>query len=115
MKKLLIVEDSDEFRRLMVGMLKGYYDVIYECKDGKDARAAYEKYKPDWVLMDIQMKEKDGLSATKELKHAHPEARVVIMSQMQDKEFQQEARSAGAAQFVSKENVLELRKYLTGR
>jgi CheY-like chemotaxis protein len=109
MKKLLIVEDSDEFRRMMVSMLKGYYDEIYECKDGNDAKAAYEKHRPDWVLMDVHMKHKDGLTATKELTEAHPEARVVIMTQMRDPEIQEEAHLVGALRFVLKENVLELR------
>jgi CheY-like chemotaxis protein len=115
MKKLLIVEDSEQFRRMIVCMLKGYYDEIYECSDGKDAKAAYEKYKPDLVLMDIHMKEKDGLTATKELKSAHPEARVVIMTQYRDLEIRKAAHMAGASRFVSKDNVLKLRKIVVGR
>jgi CheY-like chemotaxis protein len=115
MKKLLIVEDCDQFRRMIISMLKGYYDEIYECSDGKDVKAAYEKYQPDWVLMDIQMPEKDGLTATKELKTAHPEAQIIIMTQFRDLEIQNAAQVAGASKFVSKENVLELRKIMASR
>jgi two-component system response regulator (stage 0 sporulation protein F) len=110
MKKLLIVEDSEQFRRLIISMLKGYYDEIYECSDGKQAKAAYEKYKPDCVLMDIHMKEKDGITATRELKTAHPEAHVIIMTQFRDIEFQQAAHDAGANKFIMKDNVHELKK-----
>jgi CheY-like chemotaxis protein len=109
MKRLLIVEDSEQFRRMLVGILKAYYDEIYECSDGKDAKAAYAKYKPDWVVMDIEMKEMDGLTATKKLKSAFPDSHVVIMTQFRDLEIQKEATSAGADKFILKDNILELK------
>jgi CheY-like chemotaxis protein len=115
MKRLLIVEDSEQFRRMIVSLLKGYYDEIYECSDGKDAKAAYAKYKPDWVLMDIEMREMDGLTATKKIKSAYPEARVVIMTQYQDMEIQKEARLVGAEKFVLKDNISDIRKIIGGR
>jgi CheY-like chemotaxis protein len=115
MKRLLIVEDSEQFRRMMVSMLKAYYDEIYECTDGKDAKAAYAKYKPDWVLMDVEMKGMDGLTATKKIKSDYPEAHVVIMSQFRDPEIQNEARFSGAEKFILKDNILELKKYFNKR
>jgi CheY-like chemotaxis protein len=110
MKSLLIVEDCEEFRRMIVSMLRAYYDEIYECTDGKDAKAAYAKYKPDWVLMDIEMKEMDGLTATKKIKTTYPEARVVIMTQYQDKEVEIEAQLVGAEKFVLKDNIVDIKK-----
>ena len=109
MKRLLIVEDCEQFRRMLVSMLKAYYDEIYECSDGKDAKAAYKKYKPDWVLMDVEMKEMDGLTATKNIKSDFPEARVVIMTQYRDPDIRREAKFAGAEKFILKDNILELK------
>jgi CheY-like chemotaxis protein len=115
MKRLLIVEDSEQFRRMIVSMLKEYYDEIYECTNGKDAKAAYAKFKPDWVLMDIEMKEMDGLTATKKIKSEYPEARIVIMTQYQDVEIQKEARSVGAEKFMLKDNIVDIREIVGGR
>ncbi len=112
MKRLLIVEDSKQFRRMMISMLKGYYDEIYECTDGKDVMAAYKKYKPDLVIMDVEMKKIDGLTATKKLKAKFPEAHVVIMTQMSDPEIQKEAKSIGAEKFVLKDYFYELKNTL---
>ena len=109
MKKILIVEDSAQFRHLLVDLLDGYCDKVYECTDGMDVMRAYKKYKPDCVVMDIQMNEMDGFDATRRLKVIHPEARVVLMSQYNDPEIQQEAKMVGAERSVPKENILELR------
>ena len=35
--------------------LKGVAEIVGECSDGADALAAYERLRPDWVLMDIGM------------------------------------------------------------
>jgi CheY-like chemotaxis protein len=110
MKTLLIVEDSHEFRRMLRSMLRGYYDEIYECTDGKDVPSAYERYKPDCVLMDIHMKEVDGLTATKRLKQQHANARVVIMTQSSEPDLYELAISNGAEKLIMKENLYDLKK-----
>ena len=38
------------------------------------------QHRPDWVLMDIKMKEMDGLMATMQIKAAFPEARIIIVT-----------------------------------
>jgi CheY-like chemotaxis protein len=110
MKRLLVVEDSDQFRRMLVSMLKDYYDEIYECSDGVEAKEAYAKYVPDWVLMDIEMKEMDGLTATKKILSDFPQARVAIMTQYKDPAIKQEAQLVGAEKFFLKDNIVEIKK-----
>jgi len=115
MKRLLVVEDSEKFRKMLVSVLKGYYDEIYECSDGREVKSAYAKYMPDWVVMDVEMKDVDGLTATKTLKSEYPNAHVVIMTQLCDPELQFEAACAGAENFISKENILELKNLMVKR
>jgi DNA-binding NarL/FixJ family response regulator len=62
--------------------------------------------------MDVHMKEMDGLTATKQLKAAHPEAHIVLMSQCHDPEMMEEAKSAGAENFILKDNILEIKKVM---
>ena len=65
MTKILIVEDNDLNRRLFADLLmsKGYE--VFECNEGKSALARALEIRPDLILMDIQMPEVDGLTATK--------------------------------------------------
>ncbi|MEW6211874.1 MAG: response regulator transcription factor [Acidobacteriota bacterium] len=110
--KVLIVEDSRRVRELIRRLLGGLSDEIYECADGSDAFAAYDEHLPDWVLMDIEMKRMDGLSASRLIKDAHPEARIVIVTRYDDEKLREAARNAGACDYVPKENLLELRRIL---
>ena len=85
---------------------------IGECSDGAAALAAYAAHRPDWVLMDIMMAEVDGLTATRQIKAAHPEARIMILTGHDDADLRAAARSAGACEYVTKENLLEVRRIL---
>jgi two-component system response regulator DegU len=110
---ILIVEDNERMRRLMKSVLSGLAERIYECSDGEQSLAAYERWRPDWVLMDIKMQSIDGITATRQIKAAHPEARIVIVTDYRDERFRRAAHSAGASDYVLKENLLLLRRILT--
>jgi two-component system response regulator DegU len=109
----LIVEDSEAMRQTLKQLLGDLTESIAECDDGAQALGAYRQYQPDWVLMDIRMKELDGLAATRQIKAAFPQARVVIVSGHDDARLRRAADRAGACAYVNKENLLELRQILS--
>lgn len=111
--KCLIVEDNNEMRRMLKTLVGDLAEAIYECADGSEARAAYEQYRPDWVLMDIEMKQLDGISATRQITTAFPEARVIIVTNYDEQSYRTAARAAGAYAYVVKEDLLELKPLLT--
>lgn len=113
---LLIVDDNASMRRLVRRVTSDLADGIQECADGADVLAAYEQHHfggEDWVLMDIEMARMDGLTATRELRAAHPEARVIVVTRHNDEELRAAAFREGACGFVPKENLLELRALLS--
>ena len=110
--KLLIVEDQAEMRRLLKRLLADVAAEISECEDGSEALRSYAATQPDWVLMDIEMKSVDGLTATRQLLAAWPEARVVIVTSHDNEALRAEAQRAGACGYVLKENLLEVRRLL---
>jgi CheY-like chemotaxis protein len=110
--KLLIIGDSYEMRRLIRRAVVGPDDVVYELCDGSGALASYSENRPDWVLMDIKMPNVDGISATRQIKTAFPEARIIVVSQYNDPEIREAARQAGAAEYVLKDNLLAIRRIL---
>jgi CheY-like chemotaxis protein len=109
---LLIVDDNQQMRRLIRSMVGDLADAITECCDGAFALAAYSENLPDWVLMDIRMKEMDGLMATKQIKARYPEAHICIVTDYDDSELRQAAYEAGAEGYVVKEDLSKLRHVL---
>ena len=87
---------------------------IYECGDGAEAVALYAAQLPDWVLMDIELKAVNGIMATRQIKNNFPEAKVVMVTNYNDKEMREAAAQAGACGYILKENLLELQRQLDG-
>jgi CheY-like chemotaxis protein len=109
MTTLLIVDDSAEMRRLMRQIAGKACDRIFECEDGEEVLAAFTTHRPDWVLMDVEMKHMDGLKATATLVKLHPEAKVIIVTRHTDVATRLAAQEAGALFFVGKDDLLSLR------
>jgi two-component system, NarL family, response regulator DegU len=110
--KLLIADDNPAMRRLMRRMLADVAEEITECRDGCEVLEAYTRCQPDWVLMDLEMSEMDGIRATRQLTSLFPEARVVVVSQHDDWVLRSAAQQAGAHGYVLKDNLFELRGLL---
>jgi DNA-binding NarL/FixJ family response regulator len=110
--KLLIVDDNATVRRLIRNIVLPFVGEISECADGSDAPSAYRIQRPDVVLMDIRMKEVDGIEATKQIKAADPEARIVIVTDYDDDALRHAAMRAGACGYVLKDNLLDLVRLL---
>ena len=109
---LLIVEDNLTMRRLLRSLLDGVANSITECEDGSEAIAAYASCLPDWVLMDIRMKDVDGIVATKQIKAQWADARIIIVTDYDDADLREAAFRAGAMEYVVKENLLDVRRIL---
>ena len=106
--KVLIVDDNASVRRLIRSVLPPLASEIYECANGPDAVAIYQAHRPDVVLMDIRMGAMDGIEATKRIKAADPEAKIVIVTDYDDDGLRQAAIRAGACSYTLKDNLLEL-------
>ena len=110
--KVLIVDDNEKIRELVRDYLPTSVDEIYECADGSEAFALYRKHLPDWVLMDINMKDVDGITATRQITAAYPQARIMIVTDYNDDDLRRAAYEAGACQYVVKENLLDILDFL---
>ncbi|MCI0488141.1 MAG: response regulator [Blastocatellia bacterium] len=113
--KVMIVEDNEQVRQLIRETLAGLADTVHECSDGAEALEAYTRHNPDWVLMDIEMKLMDGLTATRQIKARFPDARIVIVTQYGDPELRKAARKAGADYYVQKEDLTVIWEILLGQ
>jgi two-component system response regulator DegU len=102
-------------RHLLGRVVEDLFSAVEECDDGADALAAYERHRPDWVFMDIEMERTDGLTATRDITRAYPEAKVLIVSKHDDEQLRAAARAAGARGYVLKENLFAVRELLGKR
>ena len=103
MKKVLIVDDASVVRLMIKKVLKeGDFEIVGEAVNGIDALAKYKELRPDVVTMDITMPEVDGIQATKDIIAFDEDAKVVIMSGIDQKEMLWQAIKAGAASYIVK-------------
>lgn len=112
MNNLLIVENHPAMRRLIKSVVEDLAVTVHECADGREALAAYEEWRPEWILMDVEIGEKDGLTATREIIEANPDAKVLILTENGTERLREEARQAGACGYILKENLLMIRKII---
>lgn len=111
----LIVEDNHNMRRMLRSIVAEFAGETHECADGSGALAAYAEHRPDWVLMDIKMAGMDGITATRQITRTFPGARVMVVSDYDDRELRAAAREAGACEYVAKENLHDLCRILRAR
>lgn len=102
-KRVLIVDDALIVRRRIreIAEASGWI-VAGEASDGKQAVSLYEKEKPDLVTLDIVMPELDGVEALKQIMTYDPDARVVMVSAVNQRDKLAECIQSGAVDFIVK-------------
>jgi CheY-like chemotaxis protein len=105
---ILIVEDNRAIRQLIRRFVGAARNTFFECEDGSQALDAYRLHQPDWVLMDVMMPGTDGITATRALCQAFPQAKIIIITNYDDDDLRQAAAEAGASGYVLKENLFEV-------
>lgn len=108
----MIVEDNPAVRRLIKRATCDIAQNVLECEDGADSLDAYARHSPDIVLMDIRMPRMDGLTSTRRLLSAFPNARVVILTDYDDDQLRIAARDAGACAYALKHNLTQLEEVI---
>ena len=103
--RVLIVEDQVMLRDSLAMAIAAQDDmqVVGKLADASQALETVERTLPDLVLMDVCTEnDMSGIAATRAIKEAHPEVRVVIMTGMPEVTFVRQARDAHADSFVYK-------------
>lgn len=80
MVKILIIEDEDSFRNVLVKMLSKAGFEVRQAGDGNQALEVCAQFMPDLVLTDIIMPDKEGLETIQELLEINPSLKIVAMS-----------------------------------
>jgi DNA-binding NarL/FixJ family response regulator len=105
--KVLIVDDHAILREGVRALLKLHDDleVVGEASNGQQALEEEARLGPDVILMDISMPGLGGIEATLELKKRGSRARILILSQYEDREYVRRLLKAGVSGFVLKKSA----------
>ena len=104
MTTVLVVEDNDLNRRLFVDLLQTRNYQVLESTDGASVLEKTKKYKPDLILMDIQLPNISGLELTQQIRSIKdlPQPKIIAISAFALKQDAQKALQAGCDDYISK-------------
>jgi len=103
--RVLLADDQELVRsgfRLILELADGI-EIVGEAADGREAVRLAKELQPDVVLMDVRMPELDGIEATRRLRHAGVDARVLVLTTFDLDEYVYAAVRAGASGFLLKD------------
>ena len=113
MKRLLVVDDALFMRKLICGVaVEAGWQVVGEAGNGAEAISLYQQHRPDLVTMDLVMPVMGGLEALRQIRAVDPEAKVVVVTALDQKQSLMDSIREGAIDFIVKpferERVLAL-------
>ena len=103
--RILIVDDHTLFRAGLKKLLESQkgIDIVAEASSAEEAMTLLKEYEVDMVLMDIILKDMDGLEATRLIKQEYPGIKIIVLTMHTNEPYLLKALNAGAEGYVIKE------------
>jgi CheY-like chemotaxis protein len=105
--RLLVVEDSEPFRRFICSTLdkRPELQIVGEATDGLDAVQKAEVLQPDIIVLDIGLPSLNGIEAARRIRKHSPWSKILFVSQETSADVVQEALGTGARGYVVKSDA----------
>ena len=102
--KILVVDDHEEFRRYVCGLLQSQprFAVVGEASNGVEAIVRARELQPDVVVLDMNMPLLDGIQAAEQILLLAPKTQIIFLSQDDSEMMIQGAMAKGARAYVVK-------------
>src|SRR5437867_360203 len=99
--RVLLIDDHPMVRNGLLRLIGQKQDLVCcgEAGNAAEAQAAVERLKPDLAILDLRLKNADGIDLIKTLKSLHPGLRILILSQYGAPLYVERALHAGAMGF----------------
>src|SRR6185436_21105889 len=95
--RVLLADDHTLLLEAFQKLLVDEFDVVGAVSDGRALVAAVATLRPDVVVVDVTMPLLNGIDATRQIKQAQPETRVIILTMSEDPDLAAAAFRAGAS------------------
>lgn len=107
---LLIADDHAPLRLALREVLEAHFldCTVLEAATAEEAVALAAEHAPTIVVMDLRIPVMNGIAATRLIKKAHPDTRVVMFSQHEDEAYQAQAGAAGASGYIYKREITQV-------
>ncbi len=80
MAKILVVDDDAAMRRLIIRTLGGGDHILIEAQNGREGMELVKQHRPDVVITDILMPQKEGIETIREIRELAPQTKVIAVS-----------------------------------
>jgi two-component system chemotaxis response regulator CheY len=108
MARIVLCDDSRTILTLFGAKLQAAgHSVVGKASDGEQGVKMYEATRPDLVLLDITMPNKDGRECLADIIKSDPSAKVIMISALRDDAVVAECLKLGAKGFISKNQVYD--------
>jgi len=105
--KILLVDDHTIVRQGLKALLEAHagFIIVGEAENGREAVKKAQELNPDIVIMDIAMPVLNGLEATRQIKRALPDTKVLALTMYNDEEYVFQILKSGASGYLIKETA----------
>ena len=106
-RRILVVEDSEPFRKLVCSVLKTIpnLQIVGEATDGLEAVHKAQQLKPNLILLDIGLPSLNGIEAARRIRKLSPESKILFASQECSADVVREALATGAHGYLVKSDA----------
>lgn len=102
--KALIIDDEPHVRKYIGLILRSLgATAIVEAANGVEGVAAFQRDRPDIVLLDVNMPGLDGIQTLRQIRAANPAAAVVMLTSLSNRQTIEEAADGGALHYIRKD------------
>jgi len=101
-KKILIVDDNIDIVNFLSNFLERFNIKVIKAKNANEALEFFSLNRPEIVLLDIQMPDRDGISVLKEILDISPKTKVFMLTAKSEEFLQKEAKEIGAIDYIIK-------------
>ena len=107
--RIVMAEDHRMFREGLRHLLEKEKDftIVGEAENGRTAVKLVEELSPDVILMDVNMKDLNGIEATRQIVAKFPLVKVIGLSMYSERQFVTEMLLAGAKGYLLKDSAIE--------
>ena len=106
MKRLLCIDDSPEMLDILVDLLQSQFLIVGTLSSGSSALAEAANFKPDIILLDVDLGDMTGFRVAEKLRSTRCLAKIVFLSVHESEDFIKAAHDLGAVGYVFKSQIV---------